>query len=142
MGEKIDQVAANICDFFTKLALELFGGGAQCQIGTSANQVDHGFGLGQVHFAIEKSALGEFSGTCSTRTRAETSFENFRRHQCSTMAANLDKIVAGVTGRRAMDRHHDLVDQVSGFADDLAQMLHVRGKFRRQFFAPENFVRD
>src|SRR6266567_8483609 len=102
MGEKIDQVVANIFDFFTKLALELFGSGAERQIGASANQVDHGFRLGQVHFAIEKSALGKFSRTRTTRTLAQTSFENFRCHQCSTMAANLDEILARVTGRRAM----------------------------------------
>ena len=113
MGEKIEQVAANICDFFPKLALELFRGRAQCQIGASANQIDHGFCLGQVHFAVQKSALGKFSRTRGTRTRAQTSFKNFRRHQCSTMATNLDQILAGVTGRRAMDRHHHLVDQVS-----------------------------
>src|SRR5206468_11096695 len=102
MGKKIDQGATSACDFFTKLALELFGGGAQGQAGASANQVDHGFRLGQVHFAIQKSALGKFSRTRVPRTRAQTTFEDFRGRQCSTMLATFDKIFVRVTGRPLM----------------------------------------
>ena len=58
------------------------------------------------------------------------------------MTANLDNILAGIAGRRAMDRHQHLVDQVSCFGHDLTQVLRVGGELGWHFLAAEDFVRD
>ena len=113
MSDKIDQRVANPFDLFAQLAFQLFSGRAQSEIGAGPNQIDDGFGLGQIHFAIQKSALGKFAGARTACTGMQTGFENFGRHERSAMATDLDNILAGVTGRRAMDRHHHFVDQAA-----------------------------
>ena len=48
-------------NFLAQPAFELFRRRAKREIGLRANQVDDCFGLRQVEFAVEKSALGEFT---------------------------------------------------------------------------------
>ena len=110
MSEKVDDVRANRADFFTEPAFELFVCGTQREIGPGSDQIHHGLGLGQVHLAVEKSALGEFAWARGPGAGGETRLENLRRDENSAVATDLDQIFSGVTGRRAMDAKHDLID--------------------------------
>ena len=96
--------------------------------------------MGKVHFAVEERAFGKFAGSRRAGAGAQTSVEHFRADQCAAVTTDLDQIFAGVTGRRAMNRHHHLIDQSARFIDNLAEMLDLRCKFRRLFFAAKNFV--
>ena len=50
-------------------------------------------------------------GRADARPGVETGFENAGRHENSAVAADLDQVFARITGRRAMNREHDLIDQ-------------------------------
>src|SRR5947208_9256561 len=91
---------------------------------------------------MEKCALGKFARPGCARAGMQTSFKNFRRHQCSAVATDLDQIFAGITRGRAMDSQHHLVDQSICSVENFPEMLHMRCKSRRLFFAAKHFVRD
>src|SRR6266566_508688 len=131
---------ANFPDLLTEPAFELLGGGTKRQIGPCADQIDHRLSLCQVHFPVEKCALGKFTRPGRPRAAAQTRFKDFRRYQSSAVATDLEQIFAGVTGRRAMDREHHLVDQPAFAIDDLAEMLNMRSESRRIFFAAKNLL--
>ena len=63
VGDERNQIFAQLGNFLAQPAFELFRRRAKRQIGLGPNQVDDRFGLRQVEFAIEKSALGEFTRT-------------------------------------------------------------------------------
>ena len=125
MRQDRDQFVADLSDLFAKPAFELFSGRAERQISARANQIDHGLGLGEVHFAVEKRALSEFAGTRRPCACAQTSFKNFRGNERATVATDLHQIFARVTGGRAMDRKHRLIDRFIFRPENFAQMLNV-----------------
>src|SRR5262249_47837247 len=117
-----------------------FGRRAQSQIGLRADQIDYGLGLSEVHLAIEEGALSEFARAPRARTSAQARFEDRCGNQRSSMATDLDQILSSVTGRRAVDRKHYLIDQSAVQPKNPAKMLHVRFKSRRRLFAMKDFV--
>ena len=129
VGDKIDNRIANLPNLPTKPALELFGGGSKREIGLGPNQIDDGLGLGQVHLAVQECALGEFAAARAARPRAQAGFEHARGDEGAAVTTDLNQIFARVTDGRAVDRHHDLVDQVAGVIDDLAKVLELRRQF-------------
>jgi hypothetical protein len=56
------------------------------------------------------------------------------------VATDLDQILSGVTGRRAMDGKDYLIDQPAFRPKNFAKMLHVRFELRWRLFAMEDFV--
>ena len=70
MRDECDQLFAQLRDAFAEPAFELLGGRAQREIGLRADQVDDRFGLGEIHLAIEVSALGKFAWPRRARARA------------------------------------------------------------------------
>ena len=104
------------------------------EIGLRANQVDDCFGLRQVEFAIQKSALGEFTRTRRPRACAQAGLPDARRDQHAAVATDFHDVFAGVARRRAMDREHHLIDDTL-FLDDLAELLKMRSRVRRFLFA-------
>ena len=103
MRQQRDQFVANIPDLVAEPSFELLGSRPQRQIGAGTNQINHGLGLGEVHFAVQKCALGELAGPRGARTRLQARFQDLRGNQCATMATDLDQIFTRVTGRRAMN---------------------------------------
>ena len=128
-------------DLRAEPAFQLLGRGAQREIGLRADQVDDRLGLRQIHLAVQKGALGKFARPRGACSGAQTGFEHARRHQNSAVTADLDQIFAGVTGRRAMHREHDLIDHSIRF-DDLAEALDVRWKLGRLPFPAKNAIGD
>jgi hypothetical protein len=98
-----DQVFSDFSDLIAKPAFELFGGGTKRQISPRADQIDDSLGLGQIHLAIQKRALGELARPRRPCSCAQARFKNFRGNQRATVAADLDQILARVTGGRAVD---------------------------------------
>jgi len=113
--------------------------GAKRQIGPGPDQIHDGFGLRHIHLAIQESALGKLAWLRHARAAVKTRFEDARRDENSTVTTDLDQIFPGITGRRAMDREHDLIDHALGF-DDLTQPLRVRRELRGLFFAAVNAI--
>ena len=103
MRQQPDQFIADFPDLIAEPAFELFGSGTERQIGAGANQIDHGFGLGEVHFSIQKRSFSEFAGPRSPCPRAQTGFQNFRANEHAAVTTDLDQVFAGVAGRRAVD---------------------------------------
>ena len=99
MRQQRDQFIADISDLIAESAFELFGGRTQRQIGSGTDQIDHRLGLGEIHFAVEKCALGEFAGTRCCRACTQTCFENFCGNEGAAVTTDLDQIFAGVTSR-------------------------------------------
>jgi hypothetical protein len=126
---------------FSEPAFKLFGGRAQSEIGLRADQIDHRLGLSEVHFAVEKGALGEFARTCRAGTGAHARLKDLCGNQRSSVATDLDQILSGVTGRRAVDSKHHLIDKSAFVVKNLAKVLHARLKLRRRLFAIEDLVR-
>ena len=65
-----------LADLVAEPAFQLFGGGAKREIGLRADQIHHRFGLGQIHFAVQKCALGEFARPRRARAGVQTGFEH------------------------------------------------------------------
>ena len=80
-------------------AFELFGGRTQRQISSGTDQIDHRLGLGEIHFAVEKRALGEFAGPRCSGPCTQTCFENFRGNEGAAVTTDLHQIFTGVTSR-------------------------------------------
>ena len=125
IGDERNQVFAQLRNFFAQPAFQLFRRGAEREIGLGADQIDDRFGLRQIQFAVEKSALGEFPGPSRPRARVQAGFPNPRRHQHAAVATDFDHIFAGVTRRGAMDREHHLIDDPV-LGDDFAELLQMR----------------
>ena len=90
MGADFDEALLQPAKFVAQAAAQLFGRGAQRQVRLRANQIDHGFGLGEIDPAIEISTLGKFPGSRRTRPRPQTGFQNFGRNQRATMATDFN----------------------------------------------------
>ena len=110
MRQQRDQFIADLPDAIAESAFELFSGRTERQVGTGANQIDHGFGLGEVHFSVKKSALSEFARPRRPYAYAQAGFQNFGGHERATVTTDLDQIFARVTCGRAMNRDHCLID--------------------------------
>src|SRR5882724_2549495 len=135
MREQFNQFITNFPDLFSEPAFKLFGGRAQSEIGLRADQIDHRLGLSEIHFAVEKGALGELARTCRAGTSAQARFKDLCRNQRSSVATDFDQILSSVTARRAVDGKHYAIDQSPFRAKNLAKMLHARLKLRRRVFA-------
>lgn len=129
MREHLDQLCANGSDLGAEPSFQLLIRGAKREIALGANQIHDRFGLCQIHLAVQECALGEFARPRRACPGMETGFENAGRYENSTVATDLHQIFTRITGRGAMDREHDLVDQSIRF-EDLAPSLGVRWKFR------------
>ena len=98
-----DQVIANFPDLIAESSFELFRGRTQRQISSGTDQIDHRLGLGEIHFAVEKCALGEFAWPRCCRACTQTCFENFCGNEGAAVTTDLDEIFAGVTSRCTVD---------------------------------------
>jgi hypothetical protein len=95
-------LAADGHDLRTKLPFELLVRGTQGQIGSSPDQIDDGFRLGQIHFSVKEGAFREFPGLGGAGACPKTGFEDLRGDKDPAVATNLHQILAGITCRRAM----------------------------------------
>src|SRR3954452_6327547 len=124
MCDDFDETLPQLAKFIAELPAQLFGRGAQRQIGLRSNQIDDGFRLGQIDFSIEVSPLRKFAWPRRACARVQTCLQNPGGDESAAMTTNLHYIFAGVTGGCTMNREHGAVDNRATF-DDRAQMLGV-----------------
>jgi len=97
--------------------------------------------LREVHFVIQKRALGKFTRSRRARSGMETGFQDPRGNQPAPVTTNLDDIFAGITRRRAVHRQQHLIDGRLAF-DDVAEGLRMRGQLRRSFLPAKDAIGD
>jgi hypothetical protein len=78
---------------------ELFVRGTQGERALRVDEIHHGLGLREVHFAIEEGPLGEFARVSGTRTAGEETLQHALRHEHAAVAMELDHVLAGITRR-------------------------------------------
>jgi len=118
----------------------LFLRGTQREIGTGPDEVHYGFGLGQVHLAVEEGAFGKLARPRGARACSQARFENLRGDEDPPVTGDFDDVFTGVTGRRAVHRNDGLIDYPL-MIDDFTEMLNT-GSEGRWFVAPtEDLVR-
>ena len=71
MRDDFNEALTQPAKFFTQTATQLLRGGAQRQVGLRPNQINNGFRLGEIDFAIEIGALSKFTGLGRTRAGFE-----------------------------------------------------------------------
>ena len=59
MGEAAEQPLAQRSDLATEAALELRGGGPQCEVCLGADHIHDGLRLGHVHLSVQECAAGK-----------------------------------------------------------------------------------
>lgn len=87
------------------------------------NEIGHGLGLGEIDPAIEKCALGEFTGFGKPRAGAEQGLQNEAGNEHAAMTGNLHGILPGKAAWIPKDRDQDIVQ----FATALNNMTIVDG---------------
>ena len=139
--EQVEQLFANAADFFTEPAFELLRCRAQREVGLRPDQIHHGLGLGEIHFAVEERALGELARLRPARTVCEHGIEHAPCHEDAAVAVDLDDILAGVARRRAVHTEQHVVNRVRAVGD-FAELLHARWQLASLFFRQKNRVGD
>ena len=110
MAAQVGQIVVNGRELLLQLAAHLprgVGGGVG---GIRFDQVDDGFRLGQIHFSVEKGALGKFSPLGGKRPGEIQSLQPCRQHGRGTVAVKFHRVLAGVGVGRAGDHRHALVN--------------------------------
>ena len=66
---QVDEGVAQRVYFLRKLARQAAGRTTGGRFGAGVNQIGHGLGLRQIHFVVQKCALGELTGSGDAQTR-------------------------------------------------------------------------
>jgi hypothetical protein len=98
VGEDVDERGAEGFGFAPDGTGELFVGGADGEGALGVDEVHDGLGLGEVHFAVEEGALGEFAGFGRAGTGFEEGFEDALGDEQAAVALEFDGMFAGVAG--------------------------------------------
>lgn len=94
------------------------------------DEVGNRLGLGEVEAAVQKGALGEFTGFGMPRPAGEDAGEDLAGDDGSTMATDLDGVLASVRARGAEDGEQHLVDPA--FSIDHVAVKHGVGGCARR----------
>ena len=101
--QRLHHLIAQLVDPLRKFAGELFVGRGQGQFRARADQVGHGFRLGEVQAPVEKRALGELARLSQARSVFQQRVQHQLRGQDASVAGDLD----GVLAREGPGRAHD-----------------------------------
>ena len=97
------------------------GGHAGGAFGAGMDEVEDGFGLGEVELAEEEGALGEFAGFGLPGAGAEEGVEDAVGGLRATVAVDFDGIFAGIGMGGAEKKHEGVIEGFVGLGiDDLA----------------------
>ena len=115
-------------NFFPHGAAQLAGGVGGGLGALGLDEVDDGLGLGKIHPAIQKSALGELPGACLPGALGKERLQGGREHRRRAVTVKLRRILAGIGVGCPGHGEHGLVDDaplavVEGAQDQLA-ILH------------------
>ena len=96
VGAQGDERVVEGGDAARKGAAELFGGGADGPLGLGADEVHHGFGLGEVEATVEKGASREFAGRGGFDAEGRERFEHAAGGEPAAVDLEFDDGFAGV----------------------------------------------
>ena len=103
MSQRFQEIVAQLVDALRQSAGELLVGRGQGQFRARADQVGHGFRLGEVQAPVEKRALGELARLSQARSVFQQRVQHQLRGQDASVAGDLD----GVLAREGPGRAHD-----------------------------------
>ena len=131
-------------DASAKGILELGGGEARCAFGTGLDEIQDGFGLSQIEFAVQKSAFGEFAGFGLACAGGKEGLQNAASGLGSAVALDFGGIFAGERVRGAENEQQGIVeDFAGGRSDDLSVDERSGGALgRRRGGTAENPIGD
>ena len=131
-------------DASAKGILELGGGEARCAFGTGLDEIQDGFGLSQIEFAVQKSAFGEFAGFGLACAGGQEGLQNAASGLGSAVALDFGGIFAGERVRGAENEQQGIVeDFAGGRSDDLSVDERSGGALgRRRGGTAENPIGD
>ncbi len=101
---------ANGLDLFAEAAAQLFLRRLQRAGRAGADHVHHGLGLGEVHLAVDKGALGELPRLRRARTSLQHRLVETGTDQRAAVAVDLGHVFPGVTPGRGKDGEQPFVE--------------------------------
>ena len=105
------------------------------------DQIHHCFRLGQVHFAMEKRAPGEFARRRACGAGDQGSPQHSLGHDRAAVSADFHHILPRVAVRGAKNSQEDIINH-RAIADNLTAHDAPGGHFPGGLFSAKNFVRN
>ncbi len=113
MAAQVGQVIIDGSQFFLQHTAHLAGGIGGGFGGIGLDEINDGFGLGQIQLAIQKSPLGEFTPLGGTGTGDVQRFQTGSQHGRGAVAVKFHGILAGVGMGAPGNNGHTLVDDTA-----------------------------
>ena len=135
MAAQVRQVVVNGRELLLQLAAHLPGGVGGGVGGVRFDEIDDGFRLRQIHFSVEKGALGEFSPLGGKRPGEIQSFQPCSQHGRGAVAMKFHGVLAGVGVGRAGDHCHALVNDPALLVVKGSENQTAVGRFPKGFSA-------
>ncbi len=74
------------------------------------NQIHHGLSLREVHFAIQKGTLGEFTRFSGTRPTGKPTIQNTLSDENAAVTVEFDDILTGIARRAIEIKQQTLIE--------------------------------
>ena len=132
MRAQIDPAVVDRVDLFADRTCNLSGGVCRRVGCLGVDEIDHGFGLRQIHLAVQKRAAREFTGPRLPETCGEQRFKPGGQCCGGAVALNFGGILAGVGMRGAGDECHAVVDGPSLCVKERAERKLAVGEGRKR----------
>ena len=132
MRAQIDPAVVDRVDLFADRTCNLSGGVCRRVGCLGVDEIDHGFGLRQIHLAVQKRAAREFTGPRLPEACGEQRFKPGGQCCGGAVALNFGGILAGVGMRGAGDECHAVVDGPSLCVKERAERKLAVGEGRKR----------
>ncbi|EDY96499.1 hypothetical protein BACPLE_00942 [Phocaeicola plebeius DSM 17135] len=128
-GGEVEQLVAQDSQFTAESAAHLVHGHAVGSGRGGCDEVGHGFGLAQVHLAIQEGTLGIFTRSGGTASLADKELHHLLEDVARAVAGDFCGILSGVRvgGTEKADQH--FVDDFSFGSEDMAEGEGIRCAF-------------
>ena len=128
-GSEVEQFVAQDSQFTTESATHLVHGHAVGSGRSGCNEVGHGFGLAQVHLAIQEGTLGVFTRSGGTASLTDEKLHHLLKDVARSVAGDFRGILASIRvgGTEKADQH--FVDDFSFGREDMTEGEGIRCAF-------------
>ena len=125
----MEQFVAQDGQFTTESTTHLVHGHAVGSGGSGCNEVGHGFGLAQVHLAIQEGTLGIFTRSCGTASLADKELHHLLEDIARSVAGNFRGILTSVRVGSTKKADQHFIDNLSFRREDMAEGEGIRCTF-------------